>query len=374
MIINRVFADGYKNLKDVEIEPSDGLNVILGDNAQGKTNFIEALWIMTGCRSFRGTRDRDHIGFDREKTVIEVGFRDKLREQTIRYSAKKNVKEKEIELNGVKIPLMSRLFGTLKCVVFTPEDLAIAKGPPDNRRTFIDLSASQLKVSFVYALNKYYSILSQRNALIKDIGQGLAPRDQLDIWDDQLARTGAYISVIRDTYCNNLNNYTNSLYNQITNGNEELKLYYQSSIYRDTDVILCGNTDTDGELADIYLSRLRETADDDIRAGHTTCGIHRDDLMIRINDLSVRDFGSQGQQRSAALAMKIAQARIMDQQTGEPPVMLLDDVLSELDVKRQEFVLSNTEGMQIFITCCDERTARVTGRAKIFHVENGHIS
>ena len=376
MKIDRVRADGYKNLTDVDISPSDGINVLLGDNAQGKTNFIEAVWLMTGCRSFRGTRDRDHIGFDRDKAEIEVDLTDKVRSQTIRFCAKKGIKEREIELNGVKLPLLSRTFGTLKCVVFTPEDLSIAKGSPDNRRTFIDLSASQLKISFVHALNRYNDILSQRNALIKDIQQGLAPRDQLDIWDLQLARTGAYISVVRDTYCTNLNNYTDSLYHQITNGNEKLKLYYQSTIYRDTDMILCGRTDTDGELADIYLDKLRRSADDDIRAGYTTCGIHRDDLTMRINDLSVREFGSQGQQRSAALAMKIAQARIIKQQTGDAPVMLLDDVMSELDEKRQELILSNTDGIQIFITCCDGRIGLLGSDRSLrtFTVEKGRIS
>ncbi len=370
MTIDRITADGYKNLTGADISPSEGLNVILGDNAQGKTNFIEAVWLMTGCRSFRGTRDRDFIGFDKDKAEIGVSFTDKLRTQQINFAVKRGVREREITLNGVKLPFLSKLFGNLKCVVFTPEDLAITKGAPDNRRTFIDLSASQLKLSFVYALNKYENILSQRNALIKDIQQGLAPRDQLDIWDVQLARTGAYISVVRDTYCNNLNDYTNSLYNQITDGKEHLEIFYNSTIYRDSGEVLCGRTDTDGELAEIYLDKLRASASDDIRAGFTTCGIHRDDIVTKIGGLSVRDFGSQGQQRSAALAMKIAQARIIRQQTGEAPVMLLDDVLSELDVKRQRFVLSNTEGMQVFITCCDERTA---SGGKIFKVENGMI-
>ena len=206
MIITHVCADGYKNLSAADIFPHEKMNILCGDNAQGKTNFIEAVWLMTGCRSFRGTRDRDFIGFDKEKAEISLEFTDAFRPQKIGFQVKKSsVKDKNVTLNGVKIPLLSRLFGNLKCVVFTPEDLALAKGSPDNRRSFIDLSASQLKKSFVYALNKYDGLLSQRNALIKDIAMGRADRDMLEMWDVQIAKTGAYISVIRDTYCNNLN-------------------------------------------------------------------------------------------------------------------------------------------------------------------------
>lgn len=373
MVIERITADGYKNLSSVDISLDRRMNIFCGDNAQGKTNLIEAVWLMTGCRSFRGTRDRDFIGFTKEKAEISVEFRDSLRTQRIDFAVKKSsIKEKLITLNGVKIPLLSKLFGNLKCVVFTPEDLFIAKGSPDNRRNFIDLSASQLKRSFVYALNKYDDLLSQRNAYIKEIAFGRGNINDLDIWDMQLAKTGAYISVIRDTYCNNLNSYTKSLYNIITDGKENIDLYYQSTIYKTLD----GRTDHEGELADIYYEKLKSSVNDDIKAGYTLCGIHRDDVAARINGLSVRDFGSQGQQRSTALAMKIAQAKIISEQTGEAPVMLLDDVLSELDAGRQSFILENIEGMQVLITCCDKRMlggGRLSG-GKLFTVKDGSIT
>ena len=370
MVIDRICADGYKNLSEVDISPDREMNIFCGDNAQGKTNLIEAVWLMTGCRSFRGTRDRDFIGFDKDKARISVDFTDSFRSQSIDFSVKKNcVKDKNITLNGVKVPLLSRLFGNLKCVVFTPEDLFIAKGSPDNRRSFIDLSASQLKRSFVYALNKYDDLLSQRNSLIKDIAFGNRDASELDVWDVQLARTGAYISVIRDTYCNNLNNYTNSLYNKITDGKENMLLYYQSTIYKKLD----GRTDHEGELAEIYYDKLKSSVNEDIRAGYTLYGIHRDDVVTSINGLSTREFGSQGQQRSAALVMKIAQAKIVKDQTGEAPIMLLDDVLSELDTERQGFVLENTDGMQVFITCCDKRVLGGT-KGRIFSVKDGRIS
>ncbi len=371
MIIKSVYADGYKNLSQVSIVPHESMNIFCGDNAQGKTNLIEAVWLMTGCRSFRGTRDRDFIGFEKEKADIRLSFEDSFRTQEIGFEVKKkSLKEKNITLNGVKIPLLSRLFGNLKCVVFTPEDLFIAKGSPDNRRSFVDLSASQLKKSFVYALNKYENLLSQRNAAIKRMNfTGNVDLGELDIWDIQLAKTGAYISVIRDTYCNSLNLYTNSLYNKITDCKENLSLYYQSTIYKNLD----GRTDHEGELADIYYEKLKASAPDDVKAGYTLCGIHRDDVAAAINGLPVREFGSQGQQRSAALAMKLAQAKIVRDQTGEAPVMLLDDVLSELDRDRQSFVLKSIEDMQVFITCCDSRILKGT-KGKIFSVREGRVT
>lgn len=371
MIIKSVYADGYKNLSGVNITPHERMNIFCGDNAQGKTNLIEAVWLMTGCRSFRGTRDRDFIGFEKDKASIRLSFEDSFRSQDISFEVKKsNIREKNIALNGVKLPLLSRLFGSLKCVVFTPEDLFIAKGSPDNRRSFVDLSASQLKRSFVYALNKYENLLSQRNAMIKKMNfTGKADPGELDIWDIQLAKTGAYISVIRDTYCNNLNLYTNSLYNKITECKENLSLYYQSTIYKKLE----GRTDHEGELADIYYQKLRDSAEDDIKAGYTLCGIHRDDVIASINGLPVREFGSQGQQRSVALAMKLAQAKIVKDQTGDAPVMLLDDVLSELDRDRQSFVLDSIEDMQVFITCCDSRVLEGAS-GKIFSVKGGRVT
>ncbi|MCM1577280.1 MAG: DNA replication/repair protein RecF [Ruminococcus sp.] len=371
MKIDSFSGDGYKNLKNAEIEPHPFMNIITGDNAQGKTNLIEAVWLMTGCRSFRGTRERDFIGFDREKAEIRIKFTDSIRQQEIGFSVKKgNLKDRTVTLNGVKLPLLSRLFGNLKCVVFTPEDMNLTKGSPDNRRSFVDLSASQLKKSFVNALNKYDRLLGQRNAALKEISFGRKSVDDLDIWDEQLAGTGAYISVIRNTYCENLNKYTESLYSKITDSKENMKLYYQSTIYKD--ISMGGNTDYEGELKNIYYERLKGHREEDVRAGYTVLGVHRDDVVTLINGLAAREFGSQGQQRSAALVMKIAQAKIIGDQTGETPVMLLDDVLSELDRSRQRFILQNIEDMQVFITCCDNRVLKEAG-GKIFEVKDGRV-
>lgn len=371
MVINRIYANGYKNLSDIDISTDKKLNIFCGDNAQGKTNLIEAIWLCTGCKSFRGTRDKDFIGFDKQDSEIKILFENNIREQEILFRVQKsNIKDKLVTLNGVKLPLLSRLFGNLKAVIFTPEDLELSKGSPDNRRTFVDLSVSQIKPSYVSALNKYNNILSQRNALLKNIAFGTQDANSLDIWDEQLAKTGSYISVLRYTYCNKLNIYTNKLYNLITDSKEKLNLYYQSTVF-DT---LENKTDYENELFEIYYDKLKKNRQYDIKAGFTLYGIHRDDIITKINNLATREFGSQGQSRSVALVMKLAQAQILTDETGEAPVMLLDDVLSELDVKRQKFILQSIEGMQVFITCCDDKFLQRMTKGKIFHLKNGKIT
>lgn len=371
MIITGIKADGYKNLDDVCIETDKALNIFCGKNAQGKTNLIEAVWLCTGCRSFRLSRDRNFIGFDKEKASVSVDFLDSERNQKIEFEISKiRPKEKNITLNGVSVPLLSRLFGKLKCVVFTPDDLSLIKGSPDNRRNFMDLSASQLKPSFVSALNKYNSLISQRNAEIKNINFGISSAENLEIWDRQIAKTGAYISVIRNIYCMSLNSYAKKLYSEITDNSENIEIYYLSTIYKNLE----DKTDYENELCDIYYQKLLNTRDDDIRIGYTVHGIHRDDLQVNINGLDAREFASQGQQRSAAVVMKIAQAEIIGDETGDTPVMLLDDILSELDDSRKKFILGSLKDIQVFITCCDESFIEKEGfKGKIFKIENGKI-
>ena len=209
MIINELYADGYKNLSDVNITLDKRMNIFCGDNAQGKTNLIEAVWLCSGCRSFRGSREKEFIGFTKELADVRMKFTDSARQQEIRFAAKKgSVKDKLVTLNGVKLPVMSKLFGSFQCVVFTPDDLNLSKGSPDNRRIFADLAISQIKGSYVSALSTYNNVLAQRNAFLKNCFRTGADRSALEVWDEQLAKAGAYISVLRNTYCNKLNYYT----------------------------------------------------------------------------------------------------------------------------------------------------------------------
>ena len=372
MVIKSVKADGYKNLENVEIELDPNMNVICGENAQGKTNLIEAIWLCSGCRSFRGTRDKDFIGFARDSASVELNFRDSVREQQIFFEVKKSSpKEKFVTLNGVKLPLLSRVFGSFCCVVFTPEDLSLTKGAPENRRTFLDMSISQIKRAYLSDLKKYNYLLSQRNSLLKSMSrdEGFADYKYVEVWDEQLAKFGARLTDTRNTYCKILNKNTESLYNSLTDGKEQFKLYYRSTVFKELDE---KNTSVK-ELEYEYLQRLKETAYVDMRTGFTSIGVHRDDIDVRINNLSVRDFGSQGQARSAALAMKFAHAHIIKTELGDAPVLLLDDVLSELDVTRKRFILNHVDTMQVIITCCDEKFITDMTDGKVIKMKNGRV-
>lgn len=366
MIITEFTADGFKNLRNISISPSEGVNVIHGENAQGKTNLIEAIWILSGARSFRGTKEKDMVAFDGEFARLGLKLRDSSREQVIEAVISRNPRERKITLNGVKQRYLSGLFGALKCVVFTPEDLELSKGSPDNRRDFIDLCVSQIKPAYSKTVAKYENVLLQRNALLKNISLGISSPADLDVWDEQMSRLGAYISVLKYQYTKKLSIFAKKLYDEISNYREDFSLGYLSTVYQSLE----GREDWSGEMAAEYLEMLRRNRNEDIRVGFTSAGIHRDDVGVIINGSLAKDFGSQGQNRSAALAMKLGQAFILNEETSEMPVILLDDVLSELDKSRREFIISKLSGMQVFITCC-EPAGRLKGRR--FEMKNGEI-
>ena len=369
MIINKISCNGFKNLKNVDITPDKSLNILMGENAQGKTNLIEAIWICTGVRSFRSTKDKDMIDLEGDKADISISFENDYREQKIDFSVlRQDIKNKRILLNGVKLPYPSKLFGKLRCVVFTPEDLSLSKGSPDNRRQFLDLCISQIKGTYAAVVIRYNNILEQRNTLLKSIAYGRSDADELDVWDIQLSKLGAYISMLRYNYSKKLSEKAARLYSEISGGRESLELSYSSTVFDNIE----GRTDYRGDLASEYLECLIKNRDEDIRLGYTGKGVHRDDLNAFIDGLPARDFASQGQHRSIALVLKLAQAYILTDETGEAPVFLLDDVLSELDPSRQDFVISKIDNMQVFITCCDENIPeKKTG--KLYHIKGGRI-
>ena len=366
MIIKNISVDGFKNLSEVDISPEKKVNIICGENAQGKTNLIEAIWLMSGAKSFRSSRQTDLVGFERDIARIDLLFEDDQREQTISVTLQKSTKEKKILLNGVKQRSMSNLFGVLKCVVFTPEDLELSKGSPDIRRNFIDLCISQIKPQYAKTVSKYETVLAQRNTLLKNIAVGISNQNELDVWDIQLARLGSYISVLRYNFVRKLGLFAGRLYDEISKQREKMTLSYASTVFEDLE----DQSDYNGKMADIFLCELERSRIEDIRLGYTTVGVHRDDILINIGGISARDYGSQGQNRSAALCLKLGQAYILHEETGDMPVILLDDVLSELDRSRKDFVLSQIANMQIFITCCEPIDKISGGR---FLVSSGKI-
>lgn len=366
MRITHISIDGFRNLSKIEINPDKDVNVFMGENAQGKTNLLEALWLCSGGKSFRFAKEKDFIGFDKDKAEISVDFETEYRSQNVTIRFARVAKERKILLNGVGVRSFNDIIGQLLPVIFTPEDLELTKGSPDIRRSYIDLCVSQIKPMFSKVTAKYEKILDQRNAVLKNIFLGTAKPDELDIWDEQLARQGAYISMMRNTYTNILYSYSKKLYYDISSGREELEIKYLSTVYED----LNGRTDYKGEMADKYYKRLYESRNDDIRLGYTQKGIHRDDISVKINGFPIKEFGSQGQNRSAALCLKLGQARALREESKEMPIILLDDVLSELDRSRKEFVLSQIGDAQIFITCC-EPVIKANGR--IYEIRGGKL-
>lgn len=372
MFVTKLEVKGFKNLKNISINTHKKLNIFCGKNAQGKTNLVEAIWLCSGVKSFRNTKDRSMIDINGDVMNITLHFQNKEREQVIEYKmARSNVKEKITSINGIKLSSPSKLFGNLNCVVFTPEDLELSKGSPENRRKFLDLSVSQIKISYNKVISKYETLLEQRNTLLKNISHGKAKKEELEIWDVQLASMGAYISLLRYNYAKKLNTFAKKLYSEISEGKESLELKYQSTVFSEMDSF----SDYRGEMTEIYLNCLEKNLNDDIRAGFTTKGVHRDDLCGYIDNLAVRDFASQGQHRSLALVMKLSQAYILMEEIDDSPCILLDDVLSELDLSRQKFVISKINDMQVFITCCDKNIPFDKNQhGKMFFISEGRIS
>ncbi len=370
MYITGITVSGFRNLKEIDITPGKNFNIIYGQNAQGKTNLLEALWISTGCRSFRSTKERDYLAFDEDEFDIKITFQDEVRTQEINYRmVRRNLKNKLITLNGVAQKNNSALFENFKCVAFLPDDIDLIRGTPERRRSFIDLCYSQLKPRSMSYIRKFDQLTAQRNAVIKNITAGRDTAESLDIWDRQLAAAGSYISLMRKQYADRLSECCSELYSRIAGGAETLTVSYQSNIFP---ADFAYPEFPDSTMTDIYYSRLKSSINDDIRLGYTHTGAGRDDISLKINGLSVKEYGSQGQQKSTALVMRLAQAQIYSEEKKESPVILLDDVMGELDESRQKFVCSIIENMQVFITTCNHR-AVIHSCDSIFEMHEGRI-
>jgi DNA replication and repair protein RecF len=371
VIVTYADIDGFRNLSGISFEPDPKYNIIVGPNAQGKTNLLEAMWILSGCRSFRGSKEKDFICLTGNRMCSKIKLRDSVREQNIIYEMIKSAASpKQITLNGVKQKGTRALFDVFKCIAFIPDDVEIIKGSPEKRRNFVDMAASQLNPVFVVHIAKHNAIMNQRNALLKGIMQGTTSPDILEIWDRQAAHEGSVISYMRNEYVAKINEICGRLYRTISGGEEELELEYRSNVFRAEDFgTPCGN-----EAYERYYQKLRETSDYDIRTGSTHTGVNRDEIVIRINGVSARDFGSQGQVKSAALVMKLAQAEIFTKRCKDSPVIFLDDVMGELDENRQRFVLDMIKDMQVFLTTPNESALLPEIKGKLLHISEGRIT
>ena len=363
MTVDSVNIKNFRNITQLSLSADCGVNVIYGENAQGKTNILESIWLFTGCKSFRGAKESEFIKFGEEFSKINLCFKDNVREKKseIIYSDKK----KNIILNGVELKSSAELIGSFYAVIFSPVHLSLIKDGPSARRKFFDTALCQLKPGYAEHLAGYKRALLQRNALLKDLFMSPELYDLLDSWDDQLARYSASVIFERLKYIEMLSEYSKEIYSGISDNKESFSVEYSKI-----------NLDKDISVKDLYISELeniKKARKEDILYKTTSVGPHRDDLEIKINNVSARSFASQGQQRSCALALKLGESEIIEKITGETPVALLDDVMSELDEKRQDYVLNHINNRQVFLTCCDpSQVLRLCG-GKSFLIKGGEV-
>ena len=341
MRIERIKLMQFRNYESLDLSPHPQLTVLLGDNAQGKTNILEAIGLCATGRSHRTPHDAQLIHWDRDGSYIGLNIKRLDVSRRIEVRLRRN-KGKQIRLDGNPIARMGELMGCLNAVFFSPEDLRLVKGGPGERRRFLDMEISQIYPRYFFALSGFSRALAQRNALLKNIASGRSPAELLDSWDEQLAEYGCLLISLRRLFVSQLHEEAARIHREISGRRETLHLCYQADV--------SGNNGTTDDDRTALLATLSVQRKEDIRKGTTLRGPQRDDLLFRLNDRDARLYASQGQQRSIALSVKLGELSLMRHQIGEPPILLLDDVLSELDEHRQSLLIEAARRQQTFLT------------------------
>lgn len=362
MNIENHIIKNFRNIEHMEFEPINGVNVIYGENGHGKTNIIESIWLFTGCNSFRTRKNSELIKNDSEFSEIKTDFYAFERNQDARLLISS---QKEAYLNGIKQISPRKFLGEFQAVVFSPAVLSVIKDGPSEKRKFLDIAISLVKPNYAVLLSKYNKIVFQRNALLKQINLSSRGEDLLFAFDEQLARYGGKIIDYRLKYIEDLKIFSSEIYGEISNDREKMKIEYINSIKE--------TAETAEEWAEILYNETIKNHKRDIQRILTHSGPHKDDLAIFLNDFDARSFGSQGQQRSCALSLKLSEASILRKISGEQPIALLDDVMSELDSKRQKYLIKYFDGWQVFVTCCDRSHLRKISSDKTFKIVDGKI-
>ena len=331
MWINKIKVNNFRNYDNEEIELNKNINIFYGENAQGKTNIIEAIFLCSLGKSFRAKKDNEMIKLNEQNAIVEIEYEKSDRDGKIKIEIGN---KKNIYLNGIKIKKLSELLGNLNIVIFTPDDIGILKGGPQNRRRFLDIMISQLRPNYMHVLNLYLKTIEQRNNYLRQIKEEHKDENLLEIWDEKLAEYAIKIYEYRKEFIEKIIKKINIIHQNITNGEEEIELEY---------ITECDDKEK-------YLELLKQRRKLDIIKGFTTKGIHRDDFMIYINKKEIKIFGSQGQNRTAMLSLKLAELQVIYDEIGEYPILLLDDFMSELDKTRRKNFLENIEGTQVIIT------------------------
>ena len=357
MIIKSLELSNFRNYDFLDLTFDKGTNILYGDNAQGKTNILEAIFVSATTKSHKGSKDKDMINFENE----EAHIRTYLEKEDLEYKVDMHLrssKSKGIAINNQKIKKAAELLGLLNVVFFSPEDLSIIKNGPAERRRFVDMELCQLDSFYLYNLNHYNKIVNQRNKLLKDLYFNPQLQDTLSIWDAQLVSFGSKIIERRKLFVDQLNDMIYDIHKKLSGGKEELKIVYEP--------------DVSIEDFEEKCARNRER---DVKLKQTCTGPHRDDFSFVVGNIDIRKFGSQGQQRTAALSLKLSEIELVKKISKDTPVLLLDDVLSELDSNRQNYLLNSIGDIQTIITCTglDDFINNRFEINKIFKVTNGRV-
>lgn len=353
MLITNLKIKNFRNYEELNLNFDKKINIFYGNNAQGKTNIIEAIFLCAIGKSFRTSKDKELIKFNENFLNIEINYEKSDRNGKIKIDISE---KKEIFLNGIKSKKLSELIGKINVVLFTPDDINILKEGPKMRRRFLDIMISQLRPNYIYCLNMYQKTLEQRNMYLKQIKFENKNQEMLDIWDLKLSEYGEKIYSYRKEFIEKIKNKINIIHKKITNNNEEIKIEYIS----------------DFSTKEKFYSSLKQNKNIDIMRGATTKGIHKDDFNIYLNDKNVSVYGSQGQNRTAILSLKMSELQVIKDEINENPILLLDDFMSELDEERRNNFLNNIGDTQVFVTCTDILKLNNT-ESDIFNVKNGKI-
>lgn len=357
MIIHSLELMNFRNYKREQFAFDKETNVLYGDNAQGKTNVLEAIYLCSTTRSHKGSRDRDMICIGTEEAHLKMVVEKNQIQHKIDVHLKKN-KAKGIAIDGVPVKKSGDLLGVSNVVFFSPEDLLIIENGPDARRRFMDMELCQLDKMYLFSLTKYKHVLKQRNELLKQISMNPELLDTLDIWNAKLIEYGTYIITARMAFVEKLNGYIEEIHSSLTGNREKMKIFYEPNVQEER-----------------FATELVVNEQKDLFTKTTNTGPHRDDLKFISGGMDLRVYGSRGQKRTGALSLKLTEIKIVEEKTGEKPILLLDDVLSELDRKRQNYLLEHIKGIQTIITCTglEEFVKNGVNIQKTFEIESGMV-
>ena len=353
MYIKKIKLNNFRNYQEQEIELDKNINIFYGNNAQGKTNIIESIYLCAIGKSYRTNKDREIIKLNETYSKVDINFNKKDRDGKIKVeiSDKKN-----IYINDIKSKKMSEILGNINIVLFNPDDINTFKEGPSKRRRILDVMISQIRPAYVYNLNMYLKTLEQRNNYLKQIKYENKSEEMLEIWETKLSDYAEIIYNYRKEFAEKIKEKIVDIHKKITDNKEEIKIEYIS----------------DFENKEQFLKILEKNRKLDIIKGYTGKGIHRDDLKLYINDKDIEIYGSQGQHRSSILSIKLSEFEIIKDEIDESPILLLDDFMSELDKERRENFLEDVKDTQIIITCTDKLELK-NEKKKVFYVENGQV-